>query len=1012
MTKYKKYIILLSGVLLCAAMQVKAQQAEGETYSGRIVNSNGKSIPSVVVTVKRTGVATSSGKNGEFVVAGIPGDTLEFAKEGYRSLFRVAGKSTAMSVIFGASDVTDTDEEYVGIPFGKRTKRELNYAVSGGSTDDLPKLPVSNLTSLLAGRYSGLLVQLTGHQPGVENVAFQVRGKSAYAQGGAPVILVDGVERDFTDMDLTEIENISVLKDAASLNWYGLNAGNGAILVNTRHGKANQNFINFDVLMGFQSASKYIKPLNSYDFATLYNQGLSNVGQNPAYNQQALDAYKDHTDPYLFPDNNYLERFLGRTAPVQRYNLSLGGGSERVRYYTTISYYNQEGLFKETKTSDYDANFSYKRYNFRVNLDYDVTKTLSLSLLGGLRSERRYDMGDRTSGVLNTLYNLPPNAFPILNADSSYGGTSVYQNNPLGQIQSTGTYNVIANILNVSLAAKQKLDIFTEGLSANIFFSYDGYGNYSHGFTKNYAVVNQTVTPNQTYRTPAVLAYRYAGFGTSTKNNQVWLGLDYDRTFAQKHKVTASVRAQQSVSAAVDRIDYRGRLFVARADYGFNDRYFVGFTGSYSGSENYAPGRRFGFFPAVSAGWVISDEAFLKNTKWLNYLKLRGSYGRTGNLAPTYDANGNWVRLPYRALFTRGGGPILGSAFSATSTAYEVSPTGNPLTTWEKIDRLNIGADVSLFNNELSLSADVFDEKRIDILNSANMPGILGVAVSAVNYGQASSKGFDMGAVYQKHIKDFHVIVNANFTYAANKVLRQSLPSGTLEYQSPVGHNIGNVSVSGTKRFYVSEGLFQTQNEIDNSPKQTLSGLVVPGDIKYKDINGDNIIDSRDAVNTDYTDIPNVYYGFGLNVRYKLFDISAQFQGVHGRTIDIKSVVYAGPNSLNQLSKEAWTIENAATARYPRIGISDNGNNTANSDFWLRSGDFVKLRTIEFGISLPEKIAHRLRMQSARLFAGGYNLLTFSKLSGLDIDAETPDAGIGSNYPYMKTYTLGLSVKF
>ena len=1011
MTKYKRYLILLPGLLLLAAMETKAQTAGDNTYSGRVTNAKGNSLQSVLVTVKRTGVATSSGKNGEFAIAGAAGDTLVFTRNGFRSIWRVAGKSPAMSVIFAESDVTDTDEDYAGIPFGKRTKRELNYAMSSASTDDLPKLPVSNLTSLLAGRYSGLLIQLTGHQPGTENVGFQVRGKSSYMQGGDPVILVDGVERDFSDMDVTEIESISVLKDAAALNWYGLNAGNGAILVNTRHGKPNQNFITFDVMAGFQSASKYIKPLNSYDFANLYNQGLSNVGQSPAYNQVALDAYKNHTDPYLFPDNNYLERFLGKTAPVQRYNLSLGGGSERIRYYTTISYYNQEGLFKETKTDNYNSNFSYKRYNFRVNLDYDVTKTLSLSLLAGLRSERRYDMGDRTSGVLSTLYNLPPNAFPILNKDSTYGGTSVYQNNPLGQIQSTGTYNVITNVLNVSLAAKQKLDIFTEGLSANIFFSYDGYGNYSHGFTENYSVVNQTVTPSQTYRTPAVLAYRYAGFGTSTKNNEVWLGLDYDRVFAQKHKINASVRAQQSMSAAVDRIDYRGRLFVARADYGFNDRYFVGFTGSYSGSENYAPGRRFGFFPAVSAGWVISDEGFLKGAKWLNYLKLRGSYGRTGNLAPTYDANGNWVRLPYRALFTRGAGPILGSSFSSTTTAYEVSPTGNPLTTWEKIDRLNIGADLSLLRNELSLSVDVFNEKRIDILNSANMPGILGIGVSAVNYGQASSKGFDMGAVYQKHIKDFHVLLNANFTYAANKVLRQSLPSGTLAYQSPVGHNIGNVVLSGTKRFYVSQGLFQSQDEINNSPKQTLSGLVVPGDIKYKDVNGDNIIDSRDAVNTDYTDIPNVYYGFGLNIRYKLFDVSAQFHGVHGRTIDIKQVVYAGPNGLNQLSKEAWTVENAATANYPRIGITDNGNNTANSDFWLRSGDFLKLRTVEVGVSLPEKVANRLRMQSARFFVGGFNLLTFSKL-GLDIDPETPDAGIGSNYPYMKTYTLGISVKF
>lgn len=935
---------------------------------------------------------------------------------GFAMLISAKGQAQALKTSGGnvpnLKEDTAAFNEYVDIPFTKRTKRQLNFGYSAIKADDLPKMQVTNMVTVLGGRLSGLLVMQNGNKPGTSNAALQVRGKSSYAQGSSPSVLIDGVERDLSDIDPNEVESITVLKDAAAINWYGLNAGNGAILVTTRHGRANQNYIDFTAQAGFQQADNIIEPLNSYDFASLYNQGLSNAGQALAYTQTALDAYRDHTDPYLYPDNNYIKRFLGNSAPGQRYALALGGGGERIKYFTTVGFVNQDGLFKETKTDNYNSNYNYKRFNFRINLDYDVTKTLSVTLLSSLRSILRNDAGDGTESVLNTLFTLPPNAFPIENADGSLGGTSSYQTNPLGQLQQSGVDKVTTNYLTAVISARQKLDLITRGLSSNVFFSYDSYGNYSHGFSQNYAVVNNTVTPAQTYRTPAVLAYQTSSFNTSTKNSEVWLGLDYDRAFGDHH-AAASIRAQQSISSAVDRIDYRGEMLVGRMNYDYKNRYFLDFTGSYSGSEDYASGHRFGFFPAVSAGWVTSDEGFFKNINFISYLKLRASYGRTGNVGPTYDSNGNLVRLPYRTLFTRGSGPILGSSFSGTTTAYAVNPAGNPETTWEKIDRLNIGADFGFLKNALTLSADYFSEDRNDIMSNANLPGIFGLNVASVNSGEVKSHGIDLTTIYRKSINNkLSIAVNGNFTYASNKLLEQLLPNGTLSYQSPIDHNIGNVSLSGTKRFYLSDGIFQNQAEIDASPKQLLAGLVVPGDIKYKDVNDDNIIDSRDAVASDYTDIPKIYYGFGFNLKYSFFDISAQFQGIHGRTIDIRQVVYAGPNSLNQLSFESWTPETAATARFPRIAVSNNGNNNSNSDFWLRSGDFLKLRTVELGFSLPQTVTGRLHVKNARLFLGGFNLLTISPLKGFNIDPETPTAGMASNYPYMKTYTLGLNVKF
>lgn len=899
---------------------------------------------------------------------------------------------------------TDSTDKLIEIPFGTRSREELNFAQSSLRYNQLTKVPISNLSGLLAGRLSGFLFRWTGNQPGGGNVSYQIRGKSSYAQGSSPAFLVDGIERDFEDMDISEIESVTVLKDAAALNWYGLNGGNGAIMVTTKRGKIGESLISFDAQGGFQSASNLIKPLNAYDFASLYNLGSTNSGQAPAYNDVALEAYKNHTDPYLYPDNNYLDRFLNKRASTQRYALTFSGGSNRVRYFSSVSYFNQQGLFKETETPNYNSNYGYKRYNFRINLDYDVTKTLTLTLLAGLRSEVRNDVGDGTSTVFNNLYNLPPNAFPILNADGSYGGTSLFQDNPLGQLRATGFTRTTTNILLASIMANQKLDFITKGLSANLFFSYDGYGNYGDGLSENYAVFNQTVTPVQTYRTPAVIAYRTAAFQTNTKNNELWFGFDYNRTIAAEHQIKANVRVQQYMSAAVDRLDYRSRMLVGRADYSFRQRYMLGFTGSYSGSENYAPGRRFGFFPAVSAGWLISKEDFFKNVPVISYLKLRGSYGRSGNIGPTYDAGGNVVRLPYRTLFTRDAGPFLGSTFSTSTTARLVSPAGNPLTTWEKIDRLNLGTDFDFLKGALSFSFDYFDEKRSDILGPANLPGIVGIAIAQVNSGKVSSKGFDASGTFNKKIGEVLLSTNANFTYAKNVILKRT--ENVLPNQSTIGRYVNGGN------YYIAEGIFQNQAEINSSPRQTLSSLVLPGDLKYKDVNNDRIIDANDAVSSDYTDIPKMFYGFGFNISYKQFDLGAQFQGVEGRTIDISDIVYAGPNGLNQLSLDSWTPATAATAKYPRVAISDNGNNTANSTFWLYSGDFLKLRSAEIGYSTSNRLNKSLRFKGARIFVSGNNLFTISKLNKLDLDPETPNAGRFSSYPYVKTFAVGINVKF
>ncbi|MEJ7831269.1 MAG: SusC/RagA family TonB-linked outer membrane protein, partial [Segetibacter sp.] len=833
------------------------------------------------------------------------------------------------------------EEDDVVIPFGTRKKREINYAVSTLDASTLPQLPISNVLNLLGGRLSGLHVQQANTTPGNENATLQIRGRSTYNIGNSPRILVDGIFREAAELDVNEIESITVLKDAAALTWYGLNAANGVVMINTKKGSTKALTINLTSQAGLQKRGSMISPLDAFNYATLYNEALTNVGQPAIYNQAALDAYKNNSDPYLFPNNNYIDRFMKSSAPVQRHVLTADGGTSSFRYFTMLSYARQEGFLSPVKTDDYNSNTRFQRINFRVNLDYQVNKNLEVGLYAGARTGNVREPLDGGFGLLNDVYNLPPNAFPILNRDGSYGGTTTFRNNPLARLQNRGYIRNLSRSLLVNVDVKQQIP-FIKGLSANVVFSYDATGNYTSGLSEDYEVFDLTGTTPAKFRTAAPLNYIGANFNNTIRRNELWMGLDYEREFASIHKVKASVRGQRTTDAAVERLDYRGQQVAGRVEYSLMDKYFFGVVGSYAGSENFPPGKRYGFFPAVSAGWVLSEENFIKGIAANNYIKLRVSYGTMGN----GDIGG--ARLPYRTLYRAPAafGYSFGTSFGATVST-DLSAAGNPNITWETLKRSNVGIDFTLLKRTLSFSVDYFNDKRSGILTSPILPSILGYNLTGVNQGEVTSKGFESTLSFDKEFGAFTVGFNANYTYTKNKVAAVNEEAGIPAYQSSVGLNTGNVSGINTKRFYISEGLFQTQAEIAAAPKQQLAGKVVPGDIRYKDFNSDGVINNLDAVNTNYTDIPSAYYGFGLNLKYKGFQLSGQFQGIEGRTIQIRTIVNSGPSNLNALNLDRWTPATAATARFPRLAISDRGNNDANSDFWLRSGDFLKLRTVE-----------------------------------------------------------------
>lgn len=1007
--KYKRYCGLLVIVaILVAATSLQAQDKRAFVLKGQVTDNRHQVIAGVTVEVQEQNRRTTTGPDGKFVITCNSGDILIFRKKRFKTVERNAVGNRELNIILESSEIDGGEEDDIQIPFGVRKKRELTYAVATIKADDLPQLPIGNISNILAGRLAGLYVQQTGNMPGYENTTLQIRGRSTYNDGNRPRVLVDGVLRDFDDMDISQIESVTVLKDAAALAWYGLNAANGVVLVTTKRGSSQKAAISFNTQVGFQQPAKFIRPLNSYQYASLYNEALTNIGQPAIYDQAALDSYQQGTDPYRFPNNNYQKDFLGTEAPLQRYVLTASGGNNSLRYFTTISYYNQVGLFKQSKTEDFNSNVKFSRLNFATNLDFDVNRNFVVGLNASGRSENRREPVGGANELLSNIYNLPPNAFPIVNEDGSYGGTSIYQNNPLGWLQSRGYQSNLTRVLSATITAKHKLDFLTKGLSANLLFSYDASGVYTSGLTQNYEVYDLTAAPVK-FRTATPLAYSSSTFSANVRRNELWAGLDYDRSFNQKHTVNASLRFQRSISTWVNRLDYRGQQISARIDYGFKDRYFLGLVGSYAGSEDFAPANRYGFFPAVSAGYIVLDKQLTKPSGVLNFLKLRASYGTLGNS----EIGGN--RLPFRALYNRATGYGFGTTFANSVGAIESSPA-NPDITWEELNRFNFGTDVQLFSRSLVVSVDYFNDRRSNILTSASIPGILGISVQAVNEGVVTSKGGEINLAYDKQLGAVSLSVNGNYTYAKNKVISRNEDPGTLKTQSAIGLNTGNVDIADTKRFYISDGLFQSVDQINNSPVQLLAGNVYPGDIKYKDISGpdgvpDGIISSFDAVHTNYTDIPDMYYGFGYSLSYKGFDINSQWQGVHGRTIQIKTLVNSGPNNLNQFSLDRWTAQTASTAKWPRLAVSDRGNNDAQSDFWLRSGDYLRLKTIEVGFTLPQHMIDRLNIQRARFYIGGYNLLTFSKLD-IDVDPEMPYAGFGSSYPSLKAYTLGLNVQF
>jgi TonB-linked SusC/RagA family outer membrane protein len=1004
--KFSDILFRLLTLLPLLIGQVRAQNTSTAELVGTVEDIDKKPVSGINISVQEAGIETTTDEQGTFKIMAVKGDVLIFTKPGYLTYYHTVANGDAVRLQISKTMPEAGMRDDVPIPFGIRKRREINGAVSTLKASRLPQIPSSSLTNLFAGQLPGLNVWQTGTLPGRDETTIVIRNRASFTGTNVPLVLVDGVARDFSDMDLSEIESINVLKDAASLAWYGNRAANGVLLITTKRGSAEQTRFTYDMQIGTQQPTVLAKPLDSYNFAALYNQALKNDGFNPLYSQQTLDGYKSGTDPYQYPNNNFVRDFFKDNALIQRHVLTASGGSKAVRYFTNLSYFNQGGLFNHTDNPLFNSNVGYRRYNLRTNLDIQVTPLLTVQLDMGGRIEDRREPGSTSTTFLNTVFGTPANAFALKNEDGSYGGSNLFRSNPLAQLNSQGNRSEVTRVLLGTMNATHKLDFWLKGLSANVFYTFDIQGRYVSGRSQEYEVYERSATGALSrFGTQTPLGYSAATFADNIRTNELWTGLDYDRSFG-KHQIKVTTRYQQTVTFNPTRLQDKRQGISGRASYSFNNRYYADFVASYTGSDNYMPGKQFGFFPAIAAGWVVSEEKFLRNIPVLSYLKLRGAYGKAGN-----SLTGELNKFPYAALYnpTTGSYPF-GTSFASQAGAAE-STLPNPDITWETAYKTDLGLDAKLFKNSVAIYANYFNESRKNILTNPTYSSILGLATYRINGGETRLRGFEGAVDFTREFGAFTLSLGGNFTYAKNKILRITESAGLADYQKQAGHNIGGVTDFG-KLMLVSDGLFKTQQEIDASPAQRFASKLQPGDIKYRDINGDGVIDNYDRKTTDYNDTPNTYYGVHLGGKYKSVDFSLVGQGVSGRTINIRTLVMAGTNNtgyINQFSAEAWNANNPS-APYPRLGISDRGNNIADSDFWLRSGNYFRLKSVELGYTLPSDLMQKLNLRSLRVYVNAFNLLNFNK-TGLNVDPEMPFSGYNA-YPYVRTLTAGLNLKF
>ena len=1069
--------------LLCALAMTKTSIAQSPvtehlvTVTGSVKDTTAKYLGGVsIINLSKKGSGTFTDNNGNFIIKVAVGSVLQFSFVGYQNQeVSVASATDTLNIVLHPASAASQD--VVVTAFGRQERRE---AVVGSVTTVNPgdlKVPSSNLTTALAGRVAGMIAFQRGGQPGKDNANFFIRGVTTNGYSASPLILVDNIELSADDLARLQVDDIasfSILKDASAAALYGARGANGVILITTKDGKIGKAQVNIRVENSISQPTKSIKIADPVTYMKDYNEAVTTrfptqtppYTPNQIYNTQQTWSKAPGSSPYIYPAVDWMNTLFKDQTTTKRANFSASGGSQFAKYFIGGSYSRDNGILQVNPVNNFNSGMKYENYQLRTNVNLTITPTTTVEVrLWGNFNDYTGPITSSSDGFATDLYIKALHASPVAFAPyyqpdtanllthhilfgNNTGINGNYLDNPYADLMQ-GYKSFSESRMSAQFELTQKLDFITKGLSFHGIFSTNRYSYFD--LTRQYKPFYYDIasfnpqtnayTLNWLNNKPGE-AQEFLSYAPGSKNITSYIYMqgtvDYSRTFG-KQNVSATLIGTREQTLTGDAADLQSSLpnrnlgLSGRASYSYDNRYFLEFNFGYNGSEKFAPQHRWGFFPTIGGAWVISNEKFWQGgiANIITRLKLRGSYGLVGNdnigssrffyLSNVTPDDNNPQNLSNHPIYPA----TFGSTNSYTLYGTTIQAYPNPDITWERSKKSNLAIEATILK-DLNITAEIYHEYRYDILNPRGyIPVTAGIESGALgnlqaNLGKVTSQGLDLNIDYkQTFSKDLWAQFMANLTVTSNKLVYDEEP----DYRYPYEYNIGQPLKQ--QRGYIAERLFVDDKEAQNSPSQSFGGTmpVMGGDIKYRDVNGDGVIDADDQVPLGLPTTPQIIYGFGFSVGYKSFDFSAFFQGLARESFflnptantDVYNGVYGTAPFLNnaQLLQDYadnhWSEENQNLyALWPRLSSVDVPNNDQQSSWWLRDGSFLRLKSAEIGYTLPHKWTSHASIKNLRIYLSGLNLLTFSPFKMWDPEM----AGQGFAYPIQKVYNVGINLNF
>lgn len=1003
------------------------------TVSGTVISSaDNQPIVGANIYVEGTNVGTTTDAGGNYKLT-VPASakTVTVSFLGYDTK-KISVRDIHLFKLITLADASNKLEDVVVVGFGVQKKESLVGAVQSVKPSDL-QTSSSNLSTSFSGKIAGVIAVQKSGEPGADGASFWIRGISTFGSGQSPLLILDGVEitnQMLNNIPPETIESFSVLKDATATALYGSRGANGVMIITTKNGRDSEKMtINLRAEFGASAPTRVPKVADGITYMETFNEARTTRGEKPYYSNEKILGTKLGLDPYVYPNVDWYDMLFKDCTFNQNFNFNMTGGAKKIDYFLNASVYNENGIMRKPEASKFDTNINAQKYLFQANVSADATKTTRVSLKMNTQLHYRHAPIQSVSDLFAYAMTGMPCEFPatLPGEDSDtfvrFGTNNAWNSgfftNPYAQL-CRGYGDQFRGHFTSALTVSQNLDFITKGLSATGMATF---------YNRVYSAVYRSFTPFMYQLTDYNIdeAGNYSYTSNSTNTGTTYLGttrgkdgyrelafqakIDYTRTFG-KHDVGATIvylQKERNMNISDEQeyaaLPYRQQGLAGRVTYGFDKRYLFEANFGYNGSENFAAGKRFGFFPSVAVGWVVSNEPFWKGIKeQVSLFKLRASYGLVGNDVISSDYSD---RFPYLTTVDMGQGydVYIGNNFERKYGPI-LSVYGNPNATWEESRKLDIGVEIGLFDS-LNIIFDWFKEKRSGIfMQRTSLPSTFGMSgiTPWANIGKVDNHGVDISVDYNKAFsKDLILSLRGTFTYAHNEIVEMDEPKYKWAYQYKAGHPINSIQC------LIADGLFRDEEDIASSPSQDIYATtypIRPGDVKYRDLNGDEIIDDNDMCWTGNPTVPEIIYGFGFSLKYKGFDCSAFFQGQGKVSIimynyhPFATAATPGSGLMQWIADEHWSEDDPnPKALYPRLSPLWNNNNTKASTLYVRNGKMLRLKTAEIGYTYKKM----------RVYVSGTNLLTFAPFKYWDPEK---GSGNGLGYPLQRTYNLGFQFNF